>query len=58
VARIYAGLGDEMRAIEWLERAYDARDECLTWLKVDPAMDSLRTDARYPDLLRRVGLSA
>jgi serine/threonine protein kinase/tetratricopeptide (TPR) repeat protein len=57
VARIYAGLGEQMRAIEWLERAYDARDECLTWLKVDPAMDSLRTDARYPDLLRRVGLS-
>ena len=57
VARIYAGLGDEMRAIEWLEKAYDARDECLTWLKVDPTMDSLRTDARYPDLLRRVGLS-
>jgi eukaryotic-like serine/threonine-protein kinase len=58
VARIYVGLGDQIRAIEWLEKAYEARDECLTWLKVDPTMDRLRTDPRYPDLLRRVGLSA
>jgi serine/threonine protein kinase/Tfp pilus assembly protein PilF len=56
VARIFTGLDERERAFGWLEKAYDVRDECLTWLKVDPTMDSLRTDRRYPDLLRRLGL--
>jgi eukaryotic-like serine/threonine-protein kinase len=56
VARIFTGLNEKERAFAWLEKAYDARDECLTWLKVDPTMDSLRVDQRYPDLLRRLGL--
>jgi eukaryotic-like serine/threonine-protein kinase len=56
VARIFSGLGEKQQAFVWLEKAYDARDECLTWLKVDPTMDSLRGDPRYPDLLHRVGL--
>jgi serine/threonine protein kinase/Tfp pilus assembly protein PilF len=58
VARIFTGLSDTEQAFAWLEKAYDARDECLTWLKVDPTMDSLRADTRYPDLLRRLGLLA
>lgn len=57
VARIWTGLGEKEQAFAWLEKAYDARDECLTWLKVDPAMDSLSGDPRYPDLLRRLGLA-
>jgi serine/threonine protein kinase/Tfp pilus assembly protein PilF len=56
VARIFTALSDKEQAFVWLEKAYDARDECLTWLKVDPTMDSLRKDPRFPDLLRRVGL--
>jgi hypothetical protein len=56
VARIFTGLGERELAFAWLEKAYDVRDECLTWLKVDPTMDSLRSDQRYPDLLRRLGL--
>jgi hypothetical protein len=57
VARIFTGLNDKEQAFAWLKKAYDARDECLTWLKVDPTMDSLRVDPRYPDLLHRLGLS-
>lgn len=56
VARIFTGLGEKEQAFGCLEQAYDVRDECLTWLKVDPTMDSLRSDQRYPDLLRRLGL--
>jgi serine/threonine protein kinase/tetratricopeptide (TPR) repeat protein len=56
VARIFTGLGEKEQAFTWLEKAYDSRDECLTWLKVDPTMDSLRADPRYPDLLRCLGL--
>ena len=56
VARTFTGLRDKEQAFAWLEKAYDARDECLTWLKVDPTMDDLHADTRYPDLLRRLGL--
>jgi len=56
VARVFTALGEREQVFGWLERAYDVRDECLTWLKVDPTMDSLRGDRRYPDLLRRLGL--
>ena len=58
VARIFTGLGERDQAFDWLEKAYQVRDECLTWLKVDPTMDSLRSDQRYPDLLRRLGLNS
>jgi serine/threonine protein kinase/Tfp pilus assembly protein PilF len=58
IARIFTGLREKEQAFAWLERAYEARDECLTWLKVDPTMDTLRDDPRYPDLLRRLGLPA
>jgi serine/threonine protein kinase/Tfp pilus assembly protein PilF len=58
VARIFTGLGERDQAFDWLEKAYQVRDECLTWLKVDPTMDSLRSDQRYPDLLRRLGLDS
>jgi serine/threonine protein kinase/tetratricopeptide (TPR) repeat protein len=58
VARVYTGLGEREQAFEWLEKAYDSRDECLTWLKVDPTMDSLNCDPRYSALLRRIGLAS
>ena len=57
VARIHTGLGENEQAFTWLEKAYEARDECITWLKVDPAMERLGTDPRFEVLLRRVGLT-
>jgi DNA-binding SARP family transcriptional activator len=57
VAAIHLGLGEQERAFEWLERAYEERDSWLVWLKVDPVLDGLRSDPRFKDLVRRVGLS-
>ncbi len=56
VARIYARLGVETQALEWLEKAYQERDLFLGDLKVNPDYDSLRSDPRFQDLLRRIGL--
>jgi serine/threonine-protein kinase len=55
-ALIYIGLGEKERAFEWLEKAYEEHDRWLAWLKVDPVFDSLRSDARFSSLLKRVGL--
>ncbi len=55
-AIIQAALGDRDEALRWLEKSYLAREEALVWLKVDPRLDTLRTDARFIDLQRRVGL--
>ncbi|HKS40926.1 MAG TPA: tetratricopeptide repeat protein [Blastocatellia bacterium] len=54
-AVIYTGLGERDEAFAWLDKAYEARSWYLTWLKVDPALDSLRSDERFQDLLNRVG---
>jgi len=56
-AIIYAGLGDKDKAFEWLEKGY-REGGLLTGLKTDPQWDSLRTDSRFADLLKRVGLAA
>lgn len=54
---LYAAIGDKDTAFAWLEKAYKSRQADLVSMKIDPALDSLRDDARYSDLLRRVGLS-
>jgi serine/threonine protein kinase/tetratricopeptide (TPR) repeat protein len=56
IACVYAGLGDKERAFEWLEKGYAGRSDHLTQLKTEPMFDSLRSDLRFADLLRRVGL--
>jgi tetratricopeptide (TPR) repeat protein len=55
-ALIYAGLGDKDEAFEWLEKSY-REGGLLVGLKVDPCWDNLRTDARFADLMKRVGLA-
>jgi len=58
VATVSAGLGEKEQAFVWLEKAYDDRSGGLAvLLKVDPKLDGLRSDSRFRDLLRRVGLS-
>ena len=56
IALIYAALGDKDQAFAWLERANKERDANLARLKVDPRFDSLRSDPRFADLMRRVEL--
>ena len=56
VAKIYATLGEKEQALAWLEKGYEERNPDFIELKVEPALDILRTDERFRDLLRRVGL--
>jgi eukaryotic-like serine/threonine-protein kinase len=56
IASAYIALGDKDQALGWLEKAYEVRTFYLTWLKVDPEFDSLHSEPRFQDLLRRVGL--
>jgi len=56
VAAIYAGLGDKDQAFALLEESYRQHAANLAYLKPDPFWDNLRSDSRYPDLLRRMGL--
>jgi serine/threonine protein kinase/tetratricopeptide (TPR) repeat protein len=55
VASAFSTLGDRDKAFLWLNKAYDARQVGLIFLRVDPAYDSLRSDPRYADLVRRIG---
>jgi len=52
---VYVGLGDKDQAFAWLEKAYARREPALVWLKTNPLVDSLRSDPRYTNLLRRAG---
>jgi len=56
IAMIYAALGDKDQAFSQLEQAYAQRSEFMGFLKVDPELDSLRSDPRFEDLLRRMNL--
>jgi eukaryotic-like serine/threonine-protein kinase len=56
IASIYAGLGDKDKAFASLERAYEDRSWYMSHLKLDPELDSLHSDPRFADLVRRVGL--
>jgi tetratricopeptide (TPR) repeat protein len=56
IALVHIGLGERDQAIASLEQGYTDRDEWMMFLKVDPHMDDLRSDPRFKNLLRRVGL--
>jgi TolB-like protein/predicted Zn-dependent protease len=56
IAIIYAALDDKEHAFAWLEKSVEDHDLITARLKVDPRFDSLRSDPRFADLVRRVGL--
>jgi tetratricopeptide (TPR) repeat protein len=56
IAMLCGALGEKDQAFEWLDKAYDERDSILVLIKVEPLFEPLRSDARFTDLLRRVGL--
>jgi TolB-like protein/Flp pilus assembly protein TadD/predicted Ser/Thr protein kinase len=56
MAIVCAGLGRKNEALEWLEKAYEQRPYYLVWLKIDPNLDTLRSEARFLDLVKRIGL--
>jgi eukaryotic-like serine/threonine-protein kinase len=56
IAASYARIGEKDKAFAWLEKAYTEKSTWLLYVKVDPALGSLRSDPRYADLLHRMGL--
>ena len=56
LAILYTALGEREQAFASLERAYAAHDAQLQFLHIEPAFDPLRSDPRFQDLMRRVGL--
>jgi len=56
VVRLFSMLGDKDRAFLWLERAIEAREPQVIWLKVDPRLSSLRSDPRFQPMAARIGL--
>ena len=57
-AQIYAQSGDKNAAFAALDRAWEVRDTSLLGVKVNPFLDPLRSDPRYPALVKRVGFPA
>jgi TolB-like protein/Flp pilus assembly protein TadD len=56
LAYVYAALGNRDEAFAWLDKAFEHRSSRILWLKVDPRVDSLRSDPRFAALIRRLGL--
>jgi tetratricopeptide (TPR) repeat protein len=57
VAIVHLALGDRNRAFASLERAYKDRADDLIYLNVEPRLDPIRSDPRFTDLVRRMGLA-
>jgi tetratricopeptide (TPR) repeat protein len=56
LALVHQGLGEREEALDWLEKAFDARDVLLTFVAVDSKWDALRTNERFVRLLERMKL--
>ncbi len=56
IAVIHAGLGEKDEAFRWLEKAYEDRSSWMVHAKAEPCLDPLRSDPRFDNLLKRVGL--
>src|SRR5437588_1556049 len=54
--QIYVGLDDKEQAFQWLEKCYQDHAPEMAFVKIDPLLDSLRSDPRLADFVHRVGL--
>jgi TolB-like protein/Tfp pilus assembly protein PilF len=57
LAKIHAGLRNKAPTFQWLERAYEEEDVCLTLVKTDETFAQLRSDSRFTELLRKMRLT-
>ena len=57
LAMIYFGLGEKDKAFECLNKACELRSTQLVWIRVNPELDSVRTDPRFQAILRRMNLA-
>jgi len=51
---IYASTGKKEQALQWLEKAYDAHELEMYWLKVEPLFRPLHNDPRFQTLLTKI----
>jgi tetratricopeptide (TPR) repeat protein len=56
-AAIYTGLGEKSKALEWLERAFEERNDRLVYLGMEPVADPLRSIPRFNELLRKIAVA-
>jgi TolB-like protein/DNA-binding winged helix-turn-helix (wHTH) protein/Tfp pilus assembly protein PilF len=56
IADVYEGLGDLDKTFEWWERCYQEHANAMVWLDVASEYDGVRSEPRFQDLRRRVGL--
>ena len=56
IAIVHVGLGDTEQAFAWFERAFEERCQFMALIKVNPRLDSMRSDPRFQSLLQRIGL--
>src|SRR5438477_1302679 len=54
-ASVYLGLGENEKALDWLEKAYEDRDPIFWWINGDQLYDSVRNEPRFKALLQKVG---
>jgi serine/threonine-protein kinase len=57
IAAVYVAFGDKDEAFRWLERAFEEHSGILQWIAFLPEFRPLRPDPRFPQLLRRIGVS-
>jgi serine/threonine-protein kinase len=57
IGLVYAAMGEKDKAFEWLEKGYEDRAWWMLFMKIDPRFDKLRSDPRFDNLMRRVGLA-
>ena len=55
IAVVYEGLGERDKALQWFEKAFSERS-MSAWILSDPRLDQIRTEPRFKDLMRRMGL--
>ncbi len=57
VAELYARLGERDQALQWLDKGYQERSHNMAFIKIEPMLDSLHSDPRFQNLLRRMRLT-
>lgn len=55
IAKLYALIGDNEQALNWLERAFQERHPWLTWIGVEPEFDFVRSEPRFVSLMENLG---
>ncbi len=57
LAEIYAALGEKEQALDLIEKGVDEREEKVSFIKANPAFDSLRSEPRFTEILKRIGFN-